>query len=203
MLFCDLDHRQVDALREVGNIGAGHAATALSQLIGRPVRLCIPKVEVVPFPRVSAILGGPEAEVAALYMKVYGDTRGNILVVFSPENLAALTHQVLGKPISSMHAPTPLERSAMLELGNILSSSYLTAISQLLRLTLIPSVPSLAVDMVGAVLETPILEISRVADTALVLQTEFQDSDEAFCGHFFLLPDPQSLDLMLDALSHP
>lgn len=203
MLFCDLDSRQVDALREVGNVGAGHAATALSQLVGRSVKLSVPKVAVVPFPRISTILGGPEAEVAALYMKVYGDTRGNILIVFSPDNLATLAGQMLGKPVSSLHSPSALERSAMLELGNILCSAYLTSISQFLRISLIPSVPSLAIDMVGAVLEAPILEISRVADTALVLQTEFQDTDNSFAGHFFLLPDPQSLDTMLDALSRP
>ncbi|MEE9231742.1 MAG: chemotaxis protein CheC [Acidobacteriota bacterium] len=201
MLFCDLDNRQVDALREVGNIGAGHAATALSQLVGRSVSLSVPKVAVVPFPRICALLGGPETEVAALYMKVYGDTRGNILIVFSPDNLATLAGQMLGKPVSSVHSLSALERSAMLELGNILSSAYLTSISQLLHLSLIPSVPSLAIDMVGAILEAPILEISRVADTALVLQTEFQDTNNAFAGHFFLLPDPQSLDTMLDALS--
>ncbi|MCZ6778519.1 MAG: chemotaxis protein CheC [Acidobacteria bacterium] len=201
MLFCDLDNRQVDALREVGNIGAGHAATALSQLVGRSVSLSVPKVDVVPFPRICALLGGPETEVAALYMKVYGDTRGNILIVFSPDNLATLAGQMLGKPVSSVHSLSALERSAMLELGNILSSAYLTSISQLLHLSLIPSVPSLAIDMVGAILEAPILEISRVADTALVLQTEFQDTNNAFAGHFFLLPDPQSLDTMLDALS--
>jgi len=203
MLFCDLDTRQVDALREVGNVGAGHAATALSQLVGRSVSLSVPKVAVVPFPQISDILGGPEAEVAALYMKVYGDTRGNILIVFPPDNLATLAGQMLGKPVSSLHSPSELERSAMLELGNILSSAYLSAISQLLHISLIPSVPSLAVDMVGAVLEAPILEISRVADTALVLQTEFQDTHNSFAGHFFLLPDPQSLDTMLDALSRP
>ncbi|MEE8537291.1 MAG: chemotaxis protein CheC, partial [Acidobacteriota bacterium] len=127
MLFCDLDNRQVDALREVGNIGAGHAATALSQLVGRSVSLSVPKVAVVPFPRICALLGGPETEVAALYMKVYGDTRGNILIVFSPDNLATLAGQMLGKPVSSVHSLSALERSAMLELGNILSSAYLTS----------------------------------------------------------------------------
>ena len=98
MLFCDLDEKQVDALREVGNVGAGHAATALSQLVGRQVTLAVPKVEAVPFPRVSAILGGPESEVACLYMKVFGDTRGNILIVFPPKDLAALVALMLNKP---------------------------------------------------------------------------------------------------------
>lgn len=203
MLYCELDDRQVDALREVGNVGAGNAATALSQLIGRKVWLSVPQVQAVPFPRVSAILGGPENEVAALYMKVYGDTRGNILVVFGPEDLSALVSLLLNKPLSSLHSPTPLERSAILEMGNILAASYLSAISQLLQLSLIPSVPALAVDMVGAVLEAPIIELSRVADSALVLQTDFEDAEHKFRGHFFLLPDPQSLDAMLDALARP
>ncbi len=203
MLFCELDERQVDALREVGNVGAGNAATALSQLIGRQVRLAVPQVQAVAFPRVSAILGGPENEVAALYMKVYGDTRGNILVVFTPEDLSELVSLMLNKPLTSLHSPSALERSAILEMGNILAASYLSAISQLLQLSLIPSVPALAIDMVGAVLEAPIIELSRVADSALVLQTEFLDAERKFRGHFFLLPDPQSLDAMLDALARP
>jgi chemotaxis protein CheC len=203
MLFCDLDEKQVDALREVGNVGAGHAATALSQLVGRQVSLAVPKVEAVPFPRVSAILGGPESEVACLYMKVYGDTRGNILIVFPPPDLSCLVTLMLNKPLGSLHALSPLERSAILEMGNILAATYLNAISQLLQISLIPSVPSLAVDMVGAVLEAPIIEISRVADSALVLQTEFADAQSHFKGYFFLLPDPQSLDTMLDALAKP
>lgn len=203
MLFCELDDRQVDALREVGNVGAGHAANALSQLIGRPVTLSVPRVEAVPFPRASTILGGPETEVAALYMKVYGDTRGNILVVFAPQDLATLAGQVLRAPISSIHTPNALERSAILEIGNIMAASYLNAISQMLHLSLIPSVPALAVDMAGAILEAPIVELSRVADSALVLQTEFREARQLFRGHFFLLPDPQSLDAMLDALARP
>jgi len=203
MLFCELDERQVDALREVGNVGAGHAATALSQMIGKAVTLSIPKVEAVPFPRVSAILGGPESEVAALYMKVFGDTRGTILLVFGPDDMSALISLMLNKPLSSLHSPTPIERSAILELGNILACSYLNAISQLLQISLIPSVPSLAVDMVGAILEAPIIELSRVADSALVLQTRFEDTARTFRGNFFLLPDPQSLDTMLDALARP
>ncbi len=203
MLFCNLDNRQLDALREVGNVGAGNAATALSQLIGMTVHLSVPRVDVIPFPRVADILGGAEAEIAALYMKVYGDTRGNILLVFTPQHLKSLTAKVIGRPIHSLHSLSEHERSAMLEIGNILASSYLNSISQLLHLSLIPSVPSLAIDMVGAVLEAPILEISRVTDTALVLQTEFQEAEKSFAGHFFLLPDPQSLDTMLDALSRP
>jgi chemotaxis protein CheC len=203
MLFCDLDDRQVDALREVGNVGAGHAATALSQLVGRAVSLRVPKVEVVPFPKVSAILGGPESEVAALYMRVFGDTRGNILIVFRPEDLSALTGLLVGRQPASLHSLSDLERSAILELGNILAGAYLNAISHLLQLSLIPSVPSLAIDMVGAVLQAPVIEISRVADSALVLQTEFEEAQCRFRGHVFLLPDPQSLDAMLDALARP
>lgn len=203
MLFCDLDDRQVDALREVGNVGAGHAATALSQLVGRAVSLSVPKVEVVAFPKVSAILGGPESEVAALYMRVFGDTRGNMLIVFRPDDLSALAGFLLGRPPASLHSLSAMERSAILELGNILAGAYLNAISQLLQLSLIPSVPTLAIDMVGAVLQAPVIEISRVADSALVLQTEFEEAQRRFRGHVFLLPDPQSLDAMLDALARP
>jgi chemotaxis protein CheC len=201
MSFRDLSVLQLDTLRELGNIGMGHAATALSQLMGRSVHLRVPQVSVADLDEVPALLGGAEQVVAGIILQMRGGARGNILLIFPEASVGRLVGDLLG-PDTVDPLEDPLGCSTLREIGNILASAYLSALGALLRMPLIPSVPRLALDMAGAVIDAVLIELGESGDQALVLETEFFGEGherEPIRGHFFLLPDPDSLQVILAA----
>ena len=195
----ELDATRLDILREICSVGAGHAATALSQLTGRRIDLEVPRTLLEPVQEVPRIAGGGEAVVAGLYFRILGDARGVILMLFPEESAVALVRLVTGGA-EGADMESPLAVSAMQEIGNILTSAFLSAIGQLSGLSLIPSVPGYARDMAGSVLDLVLIELSRLADTALVIETVFRETGEGIRGHFFLLPDPRTLEVILRAV---
>lgn len=198
-----LDEATLDALREMSNVGAGHAATALAQMTGRTIQITVPEVRCLPLGEVSAALGEEEAPVAALHQRVYGDLRANQLLVFPLDLASRLLEAVAGGPErqrTSLAELSELESSALREVGNILGSAYLNAVSRLLGLTLIPTVPGLALDMAGAVAEHLVQEIGAVSDEALVLETALTAGRSDLVGRVYLLPHPESLDTLLAAI---
>ncbi len=199
MLYKDLTKKQIDALKEVSNIGAGHATTALSQMIDKTLQLQVPSVDILALDNVPDVVGGAEARVVGLYLKVFGDTRGNILLLFPEESAMKLVELLVGKEIDGDFELNDVETSALKEVGNILTSSYLSSIGKLLDMSLVPSVPGIAHDMAGAVMDYILIELSRVGDTALLIETQFLESDDQIQGHFFLIPDPSSLKTFVEA----
>ncbi len=195
----DLNNFQLDVLKEIGNIGAGHAATALSQLISEPIAMTVPNVSVVSLSEVSEILGGAEQEVVGVYMRMFGDVPGKIIFVFAEEEALTLAGMVTG----SKNIPKTLndyEKSALKEIGNIMTGAYLYALTKLTGYNVLSSVPILANDMVGAILNTALLEFGIIGDYALFIQTQFSLTQRKINGHFFLVPDPGALDVLLNAL---
>lgn len=202
MAFRSLTEDQLDALKEISNIGMGHAATALSQMIGETVFLRVPKVTVTEIAEVPDLLGGAENLVVGVTLKVLGDARGSILLIFPTDSAKRLVLGLLGHSEESENL-SELGESTLKEIGNILASAYLNALGSLLHLTLIPSIPLLAHDMAGAVVDNVLIELSEAGDLALMVETEFHGRGpraEAVKGHFFLLPDPSSLGLVLDVV---
>jgi len=202
MAFGNLTEDQLDALKEISNIGMGHAATALSQMIGDTVLLRVPKVTVTEIAEVPDFLGGAENLVVGVTLKVLGDARGRILLIFPTDSARRLISGLLAQPEESGDL-SDLGISTLKEVGNILASAYLNALGSLLHLTLIPSIPLLAHDMAGAVVDSVLIELSEVGDLALMVETEFHGRGPraaAVKGHFFLLPDPSSLELILDVV---
>ena len=202
MSFPPLNEDQLDALREISNIGMGHAATALSQLIGETIYLRVPRVTVTDIAQVPELLGGPERVVAGITLRVLGDARGNILLIFPQESAQRLLGRLLGSAAQG-ELFDDLGTSTLKEVGNILASAYLNAMGSLLHLTLIPSVPLLACDMAGAVVDAVLIELSAAGDLALMVETEFHGVDpgeDLIKGHFFLLPDASSINLILDVV---
>jgi chemotaxis protein CheC len=198
-----LDEATLDALREMSNVGAGHAATALAQMTGRIIQITIPEVRCLPLGEVTTALGEEEAPVAALHQRVYGDLRANQLLVFPLDLANRLLEAVAGSPPrepEGLAELTELESSALREVGNILGSAYLNAVSRLLGLTLIPTVPGLALDMAGAVAEHLVQEIGEVSDEALVLETALTAGQSDLGGRVYLLPHPDSLETLLGAI---
>ena len=198
MVFDKIDEKRMDMLKEVCNIGAGHAATALSQLIGRPVHLDVPKVVLEDISRVPEIAGGPESLVTGLFFQILGEARGNIFMIFPHQSAQAVVTLMGGE--KNPDFKDEMNISAMKEVGNILASAFLNAISHLSSLSLIPSVPGFACDMAGSILDYVLIELSRLADTVMVIETEFKETKEDIKGHFFLLPDPHTLEVTLKAV---
>lgn len=199
MTYASMTEGQLDALKEISNIGMGHAATALSQLIGETVYLRVPRITVTDIGQVPELLGGAERVVAGVTLQILGDARGNILLIFPAESALRLISRLLGKEAEGM-VLDELGESTLKEVGNILASAYLTAMGSLLHITLIPSIPLLAFDMAGAVVDYVLIELSQASDLALMVETEFHGKEpnlEPIKGHFFLLPDPGSLDVLL------
>lgn len=199
MPFRELNELQLDALKEISNIGMGHAATALSQLIGQSVSLRVPHVKISDISRVPDCLGGAERLMVGITLQILGDARGSIMLLFPQES----AHHLLGSLPGSQGKALVMNEmavSALKEVGNILASAYLSALGNLLNITLIPSVPLMAYDMAGAVVDYVLIELSQAGDQALMIETIFSgSSNQSFTikGHFFLLPDPATLDIFL------
>jgi chemotaxis protein CheC len=202
-VFEKIDEHGLDILREMCNIGAGHAATALSQMTGRRISLEVPRVRLEPIKGVPELIGGAEQLVAGLYLRILGQTQGTLFMIFPSESAVALLG-LLGVPVREPFETVfddEMTVSSLKEVGNILASSYLTAINRLTGLVLLPSVPSFAYDMAGSIVDAVLIEVGKVSDAALVVETVFKGTDNRIIGHVFLIPDPNSLAVILKAVS--
>ena len=198
----ELKELQLDALREVANIGAGHAATALSQLTNRTIMIAVPEVNVRALEEVTDLVGRPDEVIAAVLMHMMGDLTGRTLLVFPQPTAVRLSELMLRRPAGSSKELGELEQSAIKEAGNILSGAYMNALSDFMGLMLLPSPPSLAVDMSSAVLSTAYLQFGTDRDFVFCVESEFymHDLHERLRGFFLLLPDVASLQAILKAV---
>jgi chemotaxis protein CheC len=197
-----LKPNQLDALREVANIGAGHAATALSQMTGGTIMISVPTINIARLEEVPPQVSGPEEPVAAVLMHMLGDLTGRTLLVFPKPTAIRLSEMMLRRPQGSSVDLGELEQSAIKEAGNILSGAYMNALSDFMGLMLLPSPPSLAIDMSDAVLTTAYLQFGSDRDYVFCVESEFylQDIGERLRGFFLLLPDYASLQAILKAV---
>ena len=193
---------QLDALREVANIGAGPAATTLSQMIGGTIMISVPTINVSRLEEVPPQISAPEEPVAAVLMHMLGDLTGRTLLVFPKPTAVRLAELMLHRPGGTSNELGEMEQSAIKEAGNILSSAYMNALSDFMGMMLLPSPPSLAVDMSTAVLTTAYLQFGSDRDYVFCVESEFYmtDVEERLRGFFLLLPDPASLQAILRAV---
>ena len=198
----ELHELQRDALREVANIGAGHAATALSQLTSRTIMISVPEVNISRLEEVPEILGRPDDVVAAVLMHMMGDLTGRTLVLFPDASARTLCDILLRRKPGTTVAYDEMEQSGLKEVGNILTSAYMNALSDFMGMMLVPSVPSLVVDLSAAVLTTTYLNFGHDRDFVFCVETSFrvEATTEPLRGHFLLLPDTPSLRAIFDAI---
>ncbi len=199
------DH--LDVLREIGNIGAGHAATALSKLLNKKIDMKVPNVNVVSFDEMMDLAGGADNIVVTVFLRIEGEVTGSMFFVLPLEKASNFIRKMVGdESFSFSHPPySEIGLSAMQELGNILSGSYLSSLSDFTNLNLLPSVPALSVDMVGAVIGFGLVEISQRGDHVIVINTELseyenEEKSELVEGQFILLPDPDSYQTLFRSL---
>ena len=198
---------QIDVFREIGNIGSSSAATALSKIVEKRIDLSLPKVRILNFNEISQVVGGEEELVIGILQPMGGDLKGNIMFLLRLKE----AHDLASILISRMLKKEPdsrqelglfdeMELSALREIGNILISSYLSAISGLTGLSITPSVPAMAMDMAGAILSVLTIEFGKISDKVLYIESTFSQDHIKVGGDFFLVPDIASFGTLLHAL---
>jgi len=195
-----LNDVQKDALKEIGNICSGNAATALSQLLNKKISIVVPRILFIPIEEVPNAVGGADKLVVGLILRVLGDIPSHILFIFSQKDALALASFMTQKPVSDGKVITELERSALKEIGVILANAYVGALSAFVGMGLVPSVPELIADMAGAIVDYILIELSDVYKFALLIESEFCETSASIKGHFFLIPNPMGLETILKAV---
>lgn len=196
----DMTGEYMDVLKELGNIGAGNATTALAQMLQARIDMKVPQVEMMDFKEVGRAIGGEETIMAGVYLLVEGDIQGSMMFLSKRKTAKHLVNQLLmgmGHPENDEF--DEMELSALKELGNIMTGSYLNALSDLTRLKIYPSVPEVKIDMAGAILSVPAIEFSVLGDKILFIQTKFTD-DLDIDGYFILVPDVDSYKKIMASL---
>lgn len=198
----DVNGIVVDILREIGNIGSGNAATSLAKMIDKKVDMKVPKVQIIDATQVDEILGGAEIPVCGIYFMMHGEIEGNIMFILNIESannlLALLLNRANDNPTNMMLSE--MDISALSEIGNILAASYINSISKLTNLSISISIPSVNIDMAGAILSVPAVQYSELGDKLLFIETEFIEDNKLVSGDFFLIPDIDSFEILLKRL---
>lgn len=197
--FDQMNGLVLDVLKEIGNIGAGNAATALAKMIDKKVDMKVPKVSILEFKEVPELLGGEETQVCGIFFKIEGDINGSIMFLLEMESAFNLIDLLMPR---EEHLMDEFTYSALQEIGNILSGSYVASLSGLTNLNMHISVPSLCIDMAGAILSVPAIHFGQIGDKILIIENQFiePDENEAVRGFFFLIPDVESYDILFKSL---
>ncbi|QDH22874.1 chemotaxis protein CheC [Saccharibacillus brassicae] len=202
-IYSKLEGFKLDVLKEVGNIGAGHAATALSQLLNKPIDMAVPKVQLLPFEDIAEKVGGAEKIVLTVFFRVEGDAPGNLFYIMAPEAGKSLLRRLGAFVPTEGLELSEMEQSALGEIGNILAGSYLSSLADFTNLAMSPTVPALALDMAGAILSYGMIQFGEMGDAALLIDTTFVQGNDEVEGQFFLIPDPESFNKIFTALGVP
>ena len=199
----NINEMQFDVLKEIGNIGAGNATTALAKLINSKLDMKVPKVQMVGFQDLATVLGSEEDIMVAVLVTLSDDVEGMMMFLMDVKSAKFLISQMLKSmgmemPIDENAEFSEMELSVVSELGNIISGSYLAALSGLLQLVINISVPYVSVDMAGAILSVPAIEFGKVGDQVLLIETKFGDDEVS--GYFILIPEEESYEKIMKAL---
>lgn len=193
-----MSNEYFDVLKELGNIGAGNATTALSQMIQCKIDMAVPQVQLLEFKELGAAMGGEEVVMAGIYLAIDGDIKGSIMFLLEKNAAKHLVSKLMGME-SQEDDLSEMELSALKEVGNIITGAYLNSLSSITNLTIFPSVPDLTVDMAGAILSVPAIEFAALGDRMLMIQTQFFD-EMVLDGYFILVPNLDSYSKILSAL---
>ena len=198
----ELDDMHVDVLTELGNIGSGNAATALASLMNTEININVPHVRILGFNDVADYVGGPENVVLGVLIKLSGDVDGMILYVFNDDLIKNVLKVFFGKDYTSVSELDEMDMSALNEIGNIMASSYVNALSSMTSLTIDVSVPSTCVDMAGAILSVPSIEFAQVGNKVLFIDDSFSigENSDKVKSNMILVPEMDSLNKIFERL---
>jgi chemotaxis protein CheC len=204
MDFPNLTTIQRDVLKEIGNVGAGNAATSMSALLDKKIYMQVPTVNVVDFDEMMDMIGGHEQLITALLFRIQGEAPGTVYFILSLEEAQRLVEEITNQSGFRLLEGEfdEMAVSALQEAGNILTSAYLSALSDFTDLNMQPSIPYLSIDMAGAILTAGLVELSQVTDYAIIINTRINhgDSTDGIQGNFFFIPDPCSFKKLYTSL---
>ena len=196
----NLNDLQFDVLKEIGNIGAGNATTALAKMMNVKIDMNVPRVDLVPFTNLPDIFGSPEEVLAGILVQLDGDIKGMMMFLVKEKSAHNLVNSLMGGMIqSSGDGFSDMELSALGEIGNIIIGAYLSAMSNLTSLKISSSVPYISIDMAGALLSVPAIEFGKLGDKVLLIETQFGELDFVN-GYFLMVPELESYDAILSSL---
>ncbi len=189
----------LDVLREIGNIGAGNATTAIAQMLGSRLNMEVPKVQLMEASELGGAICDEEETIVGIFLEVLDDISGSMMFLMTMESAHIIVNKLMMRDPEYNEPFDEMDLSALKEIGNIIASSYLTALSTLTNLKIQPSVPYIAVDMAAAILSVPAIQFGQFGDNALFIATEFGD-DKEMQGYFILMPEQDSYEKILKAL---
>jgi chemotaxis protein CheC len=200
-VYDEMSEKHLDFLREIGNIGAGNAATALSTMLDKKVEIDVPDVKIVPISRVPFILPNPEELVAGMKMDVKGDAEIETLLVFDASGAKELLKVLLfGMEIKDLTQIDEMAKSALKEVGNIICGSYITALANFTGLYLNPSPPEVSVDMISAIISEVALEVAYTEDKIIFIETLLTIQDIKITGYIFMIPKGEGLKKIFQSM---
>ncbi|MFZ5975711.1 MAG: chemotaxis protein CheC [Bacillota bacterium] len=198
--YDDFTELQFSILSEVGNIGAGNAATALSHILADKVMMSVPKLQIIDVNGITTILGGPENEVVGILVNMTDDVEGMLLFLLDKEFICLLINVLMDKNIMHFTDISEIDLSAIMEIGNILAGSYVSAISMMTGLNIRLTTPQIAIDMVGAILSYPAAQFGVMGDKLLFIEEDFLSGESKIKSHLLIMPELNSLDNILKSL---
>jgi chemotaxis protein CheC len=195
-----INEMYVDVLREIGNIGAGNATTAIASMINSKINMNVPKVELMDVSVLGSAICPEDETIVGIFLEVSHDITGSMMFLMKMDSAHYLADRLLGTETVDVKAPfNEMELSALKEIGNIITASYLTALSNMTNLTIVPSIPYISVDMAGAILSVPAVMFGQYGDNALLIETEFGD-ETMIDGYYILMPEQESYAKILSSL---
>lgn len=199
--FDNVNSMYIDVLRELGNIGAGNATTAIASMLNLTIDMKVPNVELKAVEDLGTAICPEEEIIVGIFLEVQNDISGSMMFLMRLQSAHYLVDRLMGGMGGEKgeNEFSEMELSAMKEIGNIIAGSYLSALSTMTNLVITPSVPYIAVDMAASILSVPAIQFGQFGDNALLIETEFGD-DVMIKGYFILLPDEGSYDKILQSL---
>lgn len=195
-----LDAIHLDALKEVGNIGAGHAMTSFATMLDRMVNMSVPRVGIMHLDEFIRVAGGVENRTVGVYMPVDGDAPGHISFLLPYDVACSVADSLLGLPIGTTTEFDEMTASVFMEVGNILASSFLVALCEMTGIELRSSPPALAIDMTASILSAVASVFADMEEDIVTIVTEIEEIFGVVEGYFIYVPEPGSLSVILRAL---
>lgn len=197
--LAEINDKYFDVLKEIGNIGAGNATTAIANLLNMRMDMSVPKVEFLPVERLGTAIGAEDEIIVGIMLGVEIDIDGSMMFLMDEPSAHHIINRLMMRPDDYAEPFDEMDLSAIKEVGNIIAGSYLSAIAGLTGLTISPTVPFVAVDMAGSILSVPAIQFGIMGENALIIETKFSD-DAGINGYFILMPEEDSYAKILGAL---
>ncbi len=195
----DVNSMYVDVLREIGNIGAGNATTAIANMLGLRIDMDVPNVQLLEVSKLGSAICDEDETIVGIFLEVQNDIEGSMMFLVKMDTAHYLVNSLMMRDQSYKEPFDEMDLSAMKEIGNIIAGAYLSALSSMTNLVILPSVPYIAVDMAASILSVPAIQFGQFGDNALLIETQFE-ADVEINGYFILMPEEDSYDKILSSL---